>query len=57
MEKRMGRPPLNPGEAKDRVYQLRLTVAERASYEAAAKRADKTLADWIRDKLGRAAKR
>ena len=53
----MGRPPLDPGEAKDQVYQLRLTAAERASYEAAAKRAGKTLSAWIRDKLSRAAKR
>jgi hypothetical protein len=53
----MGRPPLDPGEAKDQVYQLRLTTAERESYEAAAKRANKPLAKWIRDALGRAAKR
>jgi predicted HicB family RNase H-like nuclease len=57
MEKRMGRPPLAPGEAKDQVYQLRLTADERASYEAAAKRAGKTLSEWIREKLNRAAKR
>jgi hypothetical protein len=57
MEKRMGRPPLDPGEAKDQVYQLRLTEAERESYEAAAKRAKTTLSKWIRDKLNRAAKR
>jgi hypothetical protein len=53
----MGRPPLDPGEAKDQVYQLRLTAAERESYEAAAKRAQKTLSQWIREKLNRAAKR
>ena len=57
MEKRMGRPPLDPGDAKNQVYQLRLTAVERASYEAAAKRAGKTLSTWIRDKLSRAAKR
>ena len=57
MGKRTGRPPLDPGEAKDQVYQLRLTAAERASYEAAAQRAGKTVSAWIRDKLLRAAKR
>jgi predicted HicB family RNase H-like nuclease len=57
MEKRMGRPPLEPGEAKDQVFQIRLTTAERESYEAAAKRAKVSLAKWIRDRLNRAAKR
>lgn len=53
----MGRPPLEPGEAKDKVFQLRLTGAEKASYEAAATRAEKPLSKWIRDTLNRAAKR
>jgi predicted HicB family RNase H-like nuclease len=57
MKKRMGRPPLDPGEAKDQVFQIRLTAAERESYEAAAKRTDKPLSKWIRDALNRAAKR
>jgi hypothetical protein len=57
MEKRMGRPPLEPGEVKDQVYQLRMTADERAAYEAAAKRAGKPLSKWIREKLNRAAKR
>jgi len=52
----MGRPPLDPGEAKDQVFQLRLTAAEKASYESAAKRVGKPLAKWIRDLLNRAAK-
>ena len=53
----MGRPPMDPGEARDQVYQLRLTAAEKESYEAAAKRAKVPLAKWIRDRLNRAAKR
>jgi hypothetical protein len=53
----MGRPPLEPGEAKDQVFQIRLTAAERESYEAAAKRANVPLAKWIRERLNRAAKR
>jgi hypothetical protein len=57
MEKRMGRPPLDPADAKSQVFQIRLTGAERGSYEAAAKRSGKTLTAWIRDRLNRAAKR
>jgi predicted HicB family RNase H-like nuclease len=57
MEKRMGRPPLDPGEAKNQVYQLRMTSAEREQWETAAKRAGKSLSAWIRERLNRAAKR
>jgi hypothetical protein len=57
MGKKMGRPPLAPGEAKDEVFQLRLTGDERAQYERAAKRAGVPLAAWIRERLSRAAKR
>jgi len=53
----MGRPPLDPAEAKSQVYQLRMTAAERATYDAAAKRAGQSLSAWIRDRLNRAAKR
>ena len=55
-EKRIGRPPLDPSEARGRVFQMRLTDDERESYEAAAKRAGQTLSAWIRDRLNRAAK-
>lgn len=58
MEKpRIGRPPLDPSEARSRLFQMRLTDAERESYEAAAKGAGQTLSAWIRDRLNRAAKR
>lgn len=53
----MGRPPLDPGEAKNQVYQLRMTSAEREQWETAAKRAGKSLSAWIRERLNRAAKR
>ncbi len=53
----MGRPPLDPADAKSQVYQLRMTAAEREAWEAAAKRAGKTLSAWIRERLNRAAKR
>jgi predicted HicB family RNase H-like nuclease len=57
MEKRMGRPPKAPGEAKSQVYQLRLTADEREQWESAAAKAGKTLSEWIRERLNRAAKR
>ena len=53
----MGRPPLKPGEAKSAVFQIRLTDAERASYEQAAQRAGVSLAAWMRERLNKAAKR
>ena len=53
----MGRPPKAPGEAKSQVYQLRLTADEREQWESAAERAGKTLSEWIRERLNRAAKR
>ena len=57
MGKKMGRPPLDPEQAKAEYIQLRLTAAERLEYERAAKRADKSLSAWIRERLSRAAKR
>lgn len=53
----MGRPPKAPGEAKSQVYQLRLTADEREQWESAAAKAGKTLSEWIRERLNRAAKR
>ncbi len=57
MAKRIGRPPLDPTEAKSQVYQLRMTEVEREQWEAAAKRSGTTLSKWIRERLNRAAKR
>src|SRR6185295_13010120 len=57
MAKKMGRPPIDPTGAMGRVFQIRLTDAERAEYDRAATRAGVKLAAWIRDRLSRAAKR
>ena len=57
MAKRMGRPPLDPADARNQVFQIRLTQAEREQYQAAADLSDVPLAEWIRDRLSRAAKR
>jgi hypothetical protein len=53
---KMGRPPLDPAEAKSQVFQLRLTQAERQQYQAAADKAGMPLAQWIRERLGRASR-
>ena len=53
----MGRPPLDPDQAKGQYIQLRLTAAERDEYRAAAERAGVSLSEWIRGCLSRAAKR
>lgn len=57
MENKIGRPPLPAGEAKGRVFQMRLTDAERQAYEEAAERAEVTLSAWIRQCLNKAAKK
>ena len=52
----MARPKKPPGEAATERIDLRLTPAERETYERAAKRADKTLSAWIKERLNKAAK-
>ncbi len=56
-KKKMGRPPLDPEQAKAQYIQLRLTAAERAEYDQAAERRKLTLSAWIRERLSKAAKR
>jgi uncharacterized protein (DUF1778 family) len=53
----MVRPKKLPGEAATERIDLRLTTAEREEYERAAVRAGQTLSAWIRERLGKAAKR
>jgi hypothetical protein len=48
---KMGRPPLPNGKAKDVVFTLRLTEAERDDLVAAAKHAGKPVTRWARDTL------
>lgn len=52
-----GRPPRDPKGGAAKLYPVRLTVSERAEYELAAARAGMTVSSWIRDRLGKAAKR
>ncbi len=57
MEKKAGRPTRDPGGKASKLFPVRLTEAERARYEEAAKRAGVSVSEWIRDRLARAAKR
>ena len=52
-----GRPPLPPDQTKPGVFQIRLSNAERAEYQQAAESAGIPLAQWMRDRLSKAAKR
>jgi len=57
MKKTRGRPPKAPNELFAERIELRMTADERADYERAAKRSEMTLSAWIRDQLGKAARR
>lgn len=48
-----GREPLPRGEAKDKVFQIRLTSETKARWEAEAARKNLTLSDWMRRVLDR----
>src|SRR5690348_10797301 len=56
-KKRPGRPPKPPGETKPGVFQIRLSDDERGEFQYAAERAGLPLAQWMRDRLSKAAKR
>jgi len=56
-ESKMGRPTIDPEGPLGRVFQIRLSDAEREEYQRAATRAGVKLSAWIRDRLGKAAKR
>ena len=47
----MGRPPLPKGEARETVFTLRVTEAERAAFVEAAERAGKPVTAWARETL------
>jgi len=52
-----GRPPLPPSEVRALPLPVRLTLAERDAFEAAAARAGLSLSAWVRSTLARAAGR
>ena len=51
-KKKRGRPVLSDAERRREVLQIRLSVAEKAYLEKKAKHANKTLAQYIREKTG-----
>ena len=55
MKRPIGRPPLDNGETER--YELRLSKDRLARYTAAAEKAGKTLAGWIKGVLDRASRR
>lgn len=52
---KMGRPPKTPGVPMGRVFQMRLTTADLDHFRLASAKAGIPLAEWIRDRLNRAA--
>ncbi len=57
MEKKPGRPPRDPAEGPSKIVPIRMTEAERDRYQHAAQQAGKSLSEWVRERLDRAAKR
>ena len=54
MEKR-GRPPKNPSDCHLARLDLRITAADKAAFQRAAELDERVLADWVRNRLRRAA--
>jgi hypothetical protein len=54
---KMGRPTIDPDGPLGRLIQIRLSDAEREEYDSAAAKAGLKLSAWIRDRLGKVAKR
>jgi predicted HicB family RNase H-like nuclease len=52
-----GRPKKHPAKVLSERMELRLTASERLEYEQAAKRAELSVSEWIRECLTRAARR
>ena len=57
MQKRRGRPPLGSDKTKSEYLDIRLELAEKDSFKAAAELAGVPLATWVRERLRRAARR
>jgi predicted HicB family RNase H-like nuclease len=57
MGDKVGRPARDLKSGAAKIVPIRMSDAEKAAYQKAAKRAGKSLSQWIRDQLDRAAKR
>ena len=51
--KKVGRPKLAKGEAREIVLQSRVQPSEKAAYQKAAKSEGKDLSTWVRETLNR----
>lgn len=52
-----GRPKLDPEGSPSKYLTIRIAEGEQETYKEAAKRAGKSLSQWIRERLSKAAKR
>jgi hypothetical protein len=52
-----GRPTRDPKGIAAKIFPVLLTAAEKDEYARAAKRAGISISEWLRDRLGKAAKR
>ncbi|MDP7559443.1 MAG: hypothetical protein QF745_02750 [Planctomycetota bacterium] len=57
MNAKVGRPARDPKAGASKIVPIRMTDAEKAEFQRAAKRAKLSLSEWIRDRLGKTAKR
>jgi hypothetical protein len=53
MKKKRGAPPKAPAKAKGELLQIRVNVAEKSAFIAAAELDGKKMSEWIRDRLRR----
>jgi hypothetical protein len=53
----VGRPPRDPKAGAAKIVPIRMTEGEKANYQKAADKAGLNLSEWVRDRLGKAAKR
>ena len=57
VKKKMGRPPKPPDEVASERIDMRVTPAEKASFEAAAQLSGSGMSEWMRQRLRKAAER
>lgn len=57
MADKVGRPARDPKSGAAKIVPIRMSDAEKAAYQKAAKRSKQTLSEWIRDQLDKAAGR
>lgn len=56
-KKQFGRPPKPEGTTLPETLQIRLTADDKERFYEAAKRADMSVSEWMRDRLTKAANR